>query len=97
MRVFLNLQPKNSDPKLYVIPVGQGYLYSHIVSTKFAILVIYFLLNYTISYQPIERFIMVMDFRIKFLSFLHGFKLILDSHKVHYILFSANFSRNLPF
>ena len=39
VRDVLNLQPIDSDPWSYVISIGIGYLYSHVVSTKFAIVI----------------------------------------------------------
>ena len=37
IRDFLNSLPINSFPWLYVISIGLGYPYSHLVSTKFSI------------------------------------------------------------
>ena len=36
---ILNLLPKNYLPQLYIISIGQGYRFNHIVSTTFAIVI----------------------------------------------------------
>ena len=48
INIFLNSWPRNSPPQSYVISTGHGYQTSHIVSTKFAI-VVDFLLWYFVT------------------------------------------------
>ena len=66
IRIFLNSWTINYDPLSYVIYIGLGYLYSHIVSTKFVIYIDPLLLYCVISKHPVTGSINVTSFRCKF-------------------------------
>ena len=63
---FLNLWPRNSDMWTYVISDIQGYLYSHRVSTKFAIIIPFLSSFCVISDNTVVGSIIVTDFGMKF-------------------------------
>ena len=69
IRVFLNSLPINYFPWSYVISIGLGYLYSHVDSSKFSIVIALLSSYCKISNHPVMGSIIVTDFRYKF-SFL---------------------------
>ena len=65
IKLFLNSLPSNSPPWLYVISTGHRYRTSHVVSTKFVIVIAFLLLYFVISDHPVMGTIIVVAFNIR--------------------------------
>ena len=63
---FMNSWPMNSDPWLYMISIGLGYLDSYIFSTKFAIDIDILLFYCVFTNHPVIVSIIVTDFICNF-------------------------------
>ena len=61
IKIFSNLRPRISPPWSYVISTGHRYQTSHIVSTKFAIVIAFLLLYCITSKHPAPPFYPVQD------------------------------------
>ena len=100
IRYFLNSWPINSDTWSYVISIGLGYLYRHVVSTKFAIDISLLLSYCAISNHTVTGSIIVTAFICKF-SFLPFLLMtegtIRSTHMLFHGIFSSNLSSNLPY
>ena len=65
IKIFLNSWPRNYPPRSYVIYTGHRYRTSHIVSTKFAIVISFLSLYWVISNYPVTGSTIVTDFKIR--------------------------------
>ena len=72
IKILLNSWPRNYPPQSYVIYTGHGYQTSHLVSTKFVIIISFLSLYCVISNHPVTVSIIVTTFKIRgSLPFLH--------------------------
>ena len=78
----------NSDPWIYVIYVGIGYLDNHVVSSKLAVDIVFLSSYCVISNHHVTGSITVMDIIFNFfLPFLLSCRDLFITHRVCLILF----------
>ena len=65
VKLIFNSLPINYTPQSYVIYTVHGYRTSHVVSTKFSIVIAFLLLYCVISNHPVTGYIIVMAFKIR--------------------------------
>ena len=85
---------------LYVISIGLGYLDSHVVSTKFAIVITLLSSYRTTSNHPVTVLISVTAFKLKlsFLPFRHiTLGTIISTQSLFHGISSASLAGNLPY
>ena len=64
IKLFFNSWPRNYPTRSYVISTGHGYRTSHVVSTKFAIVITFMLWYCVTSNHPVMGSIIVTAFKI---------------------------------
>ena len=65
IKLFVNSLPRNYPLRSYTTSTGHGYQTSHVVSTKFTIVIAFLSLYCVTSNHPVKGSIIVMDFKIK--------------------------------
>ena len=84
----------------YVIYIGLGYLDSHVVSTKFVIVISLLSLYSVILNHPVTGSMIVTAFRSKlyFLPFIHMTQVpIISTYILFHGIYSVNLAGNLPY